>query len=131
MSKPDTFWNTERVARMRSLRARKPPATWEEIGALFNRNPASCCSVFNYRMNSTERNERSKQRRARRKQILSPGRYPANSIYKGTGPLLDDVQIQEQARRLNGYEARDLTAAAFGDPPRGFSALDQRQGART
>lgn len=32
----------------------------------------------------------------------------------------------EQADRLAGYSARDLTASICGDPPVGFSALDRR-----
>lgn len=42
---------------------------------------------------------------------------------------VSDRQEHERQRRAEGYDARDLTGVAFGDPPRGFSALDQRGGA--
>lgn len=40
--------------------------------------------------------------------------------------VLSDRQQDERARRSDGYDARDLTSQIMGDPPRGFSALDQR-----
>lgn len=33
----------------------------------------------------------------------------------------------ERVRRRDGYDARDLTSTFFGDPPRGFSALDKQR----
>lgn len=36
-------------------------------------------------------------------------------------------EIAAQAARLSAYAARDLTASIMGDPPVGFSALDERE----
>lgn len=44
---------------------------------------------------------------------------------KVTGIKCTPAQMQERDERRNGYAARDITASLFGDPPRGFSALDK------
>lgn len=36
-------------------------------------------------------------------------------------------QEDERDRRKAGYDARDMTSTFFGDPPRGFSALDKQR----
>lgn len=45
-----------------------------------------------------------------------------------TRSSISPEQEDEPARRLEGYGARDITASLFGDPPRGFSALDKQGG---
>lgn len=52
-----------------------------------------------------------------------PGR-PQNYT---SGSKVTPGQIEDRDRRAQGYDARDFTSSFFGDPPRGFSALDKRK----
>lgn len=46
-------------------------------------------------------------------------------VAEGTSKISPHVQQVREARAA-GYDARDITGTIFGDPPRGFSALDKR-----
>jgi hypothetical protein len=45
----------------------------------------------------------------------------------GRTSRISQSQEDERQRRKAGNDARDVTATFFGDPPRGFSALDKRE----
>lgn len=49
---------------------------------------------------------------------------------KGCAWLSGKITPEQEAERLkrrDGYDARDITSTFFGDPPRGFSALDKQR----
>ncbi len=77
---------------------------WAEIAVELGRTESGVKSKFKY-----ESHERS---------VRAP------SVPFVREPVPESVLV-EQARRLTA-SARDLAGAVFGDPPRGFSALDRR-----
>jgi len=75
-------------------------ATWAAIGRELNRSAASVQAAFIY--------------------------YNGNNFHRVSGrpepALLDEAQ-----RRRDACELHDLTGRYFGDPPPGYSALDQQR----
>lgn len=77
---------------------------WAEIAVELGRTESGVKSKFKYELHQRE--------------VRAP------SVPFVREPVPDSVLV-EQARRLTA-SARDLAGAVFGDPPRGFSALDRR-----
>ena len=65
------------------------------------------------------------------KPVLSKIRYELDRrVRDNKAPARAKIAPQQEAERLlrrDGYDARDITSTFFGDPPRGFSALDQKR----
>lgn len=98
--------------KFRQIAPHLPGRTWQQ-----------CARRYSYMMNGAVYNERRKF--VRIKQISKSGR-PLGTI-AGGDPSLDENTIAQKVKLLAAYDARNLTAAIFGDPPKGFSALDLRE----
>ena len=96
-------WPDAEVARLMHLRFVLGWG-WGQIAVELGRTESSVKSRFKYEQHSRD--------------------VKAPSVPFVREPIPDGV-LREQARRLTAT-ARDLAGAVFGDPPRGFSALDRR-----
>lgn len=79
------------------------------------------------------REQRTAQRRARNQNGPARVREPFGAtghkvLSDGSVPsrIIPEVVLRERAERMAALEARTATQKFFGDPPPGFSALDQR-----
>lgn len=96
-------WPDAEVARLMRLRL-DLGWSWAEIALELGRTESGVKSRFKYEQHSRE--------------------VKAPSVPFVREPVPDSV-LADQARRLTAG-ARDLAGSVFGDPPRGFSALDRR-----
>lgn len=96
-------WTETEVARLMHLRTVLGRG-WPEIAIELRRTESGVKSKFKYELHQRE--------------VRAP------SVPFIREPVPAEVLI-EQAKRLTA-SARDLAGAIFGDPPRGFSALDRR-----
>jgi len=101
---PPVAWSTEEISKLMHLRAQLG-WDWCAIAVELGRTESGVKSKYKYVLH-----ERSCAK--------------APSLPGGREPIPETVLV-EQARRL-AAAARDLAGAVFGDPPRGFSALDRR-----
>jgi len=106
MKAPKNFWSDDertRMIHMREVEKRK----WSEIDRALGRPHGSSSSKY-------EGLRREK----------SP---PAHQKDAGGRIEISAAQEAERAARKAAAQLRDLTAARFGDPPPGFSALDRKR----
>jgi len=78
--------------------------SWDEIATALGRTESGVKSKFKYQLHQRE--------------------VKAPAVPFVREPVPSEVLL-EQAKRLTAT-ARDLAGSVFGDPPRGFSALDRR-----
>lgn len=70
-------------------------------------------------------------RRSVRKEARARIGRPPGTIADSIHPRLNEFMYEQRLRRLEACDARDISAAIFGDPPKEFSALDLRERANT
>ena len=107
MTKARRSWSDDDLAAMIRMREVER-CRWSDIDRAFGRTPGSCCAKY---------------------ESLRREKLPTHPSDAG-GRI--EVTCQQQANRIARKQAeaqRDLTAAVFGDPPPGYSALDQKPGA--
>src|SRR3990167_4192769 len=120
-------WTAQELSILHRLR--RQGLKFVQIAAhLPGRTMQQCEWRYNYSINAATQNE--KRRLARAKLNAKIGR-PSGAIAHSIHPRIDKSTREQQLRRLEAYDARDISASIFGDPPRGFSALDLRERANT
>lgn len=116
-------WKSDELKR--AVEMRESGLLLSEIASLIGRTEKAVRHKLGY---ATFTPEQLKQRAARAKEYRAlcglGGRVHSNGWDKvGTRPTED--MLQERNARL-ALQPRDLTAAFFGDPPVGYSALERR-----
>lgn len=101
---PRRMWTREELGRLVELRDEHGMG-WKEIAQALNRTIGQCNSKYNYGHQEAARTS-----------------YDAGSNHK-----CSDEQLAERERRAQARDQRDITQTFFGDPPPGYSALDQRR----
>ena len=94
-------WGQREIERMKHLHDVEHK-TWSEVGVILNRSACSCSSKYAYELSGSGRQDNHKM-------VV----------------VLDVPQsvLIDRDRRANA--PRSLSATFFGDPPRGYSALDR------
>jgi hypothetical protein len=110
MSRPKLTW-TEPQDRLLILMRQVQFASWETIGARLGLSPETCRAHY-YQVVGAELPPIVPRRVARR--------TPRAEL---------DAKLERARIRNAAYGARSLTASFFGDPPLGYSALDQKRNA--
>lgn len=98
-------WTSEEVERGVAMRL-DDDMDWDEIAAALGRKSITT-------VHDKVSREIAKRERGTGVAVIRVGR-------------LTPDQIETRDRRRAGYDARDFTSSFFGDPPKGFSALDRK-----
>ena len=121
-SKPNPWTQQELDTLIRLREVNK--MTYPQISLhLPGRTPDQCGRRYNYYKSGDLYNE---VRRLVRKEASARIGRPPGAVAQSIHPRLDEFMRRQRLRRLEAYDARDLTAALLGDPPN-FTALDLRE----
>jgi len=122
-SKPNP-WTQQELDTLIRLREVKK-MTYPQISFhLPGRSPDQCGRRYSYYKSGHLYNE---MRRSVRKEAGARIGRPPGAVAQSIHPRLDEFMHQQRLRRLEAYDARDISASIFGDPPKGYSALDLRE----
>jgi hypothetical protein len=119
-------WTQDEITR--ALKLRDLGMTNERIGAALGRSTKAIKNKFNVLSQTPEqRAERNEYERKRREGRYKTFARKAGIAFEAHKARVPDAVIAERDTRYRASH-RDLTAALFGDPLPGHSALDRKQG---
>jgi hypothetical protein len=119
-------WTAEEVSCALEMRDRE--MTVEQIGSALGRSTKSIKNKFHVlSMTPEQRAKRNKYERDRRRGRDKTFSRKAGIVFEAHKARAPDEVIAERDARYSASH-RDLTAAFFGDPLPGHSALDRKQG---
>lgn len=117
-------WTEQEVARVQEMRRNK--IAYEVIAHALGRSTKSIKTQLSYaKMTPDQRERRAQYERDRRAGQNKTLAKEAGIKFEAHKSVVPAAVISERNRRIDA-PFRDLTAAIFGDPPVGYSALERR-----